>query len=178
MSAPTFLEPAEYVDLLPFYQRRAWKLAEGRAVELDYLIPGLVGKVGELFAHRSRAHRDDDPFREVAPRYVLAYGAAAWMTATALRAYGVVALPRWAKDSARQQLQHRRPDPGADLLADVTAAYTAWSDDVGEELVEELTRTWVTLQASCAPITGRAFPDVLDENLRILELARKERLTA
>lgn len=151
------------------YQARAISTAEPRAFHLDYLIPGIIGEVGELFGQRAKSYWHGWEAKKLRAELVSEYGDIAWMTALLLHTRGVSMLqphftstaggrygvmePHHALLSAAQNLYLQSL-----LEAQGISDSDGWMDESAE-------RMWRLLRDNCLLITETPFQDVLHANL-------------
>ena len=156
------------------YTKAAQATAMPTAYDRSYLIPKIVGEVGELFGHRAKAvwhgwHPD-----RLAGELISEYGDIAWGTAILMQLEGTdlakvdfenaTAVTRshgssmWVSTSVPdpwQQLQSR----AGDLYLYYTQEEThTWLRGASQQM-------WLALQTHCQAITGATFEDVLQHNL-------------
>lgn len=156
---------------LATYQAGAVSTAFPSALSHDYLIPGLISEVGELFGKRAKAVRDGWTEERLKAELVKEYGDICWMTAVALHIEGV----------SEPWKMFRLTSPSrewADLLDKTTMLGLIWMDgsERGKILGHRLLGIWDTLERMCLPITGSTFDVVLQANLDKLA-GRSERGT-
>lgn len=142
------------------YLPQALTTMEPRSQDLGYLLPGLVGEMGELFGEYAKEVRKGE---DRSGLVVLEYGDVAWMTA------GLVAVLEM--DPKAVEEHHALFDPpgsleaGLELLLNrVAGVYRG-----GAALPLRVSALWVTLRDLCQDLTGASWSDVLDRNLEKLE---------
>ena len=144
-------------EVLDTYTAQALATAQPEAFSLDYLVPGIVGEVGEMFGHVAKACWHGRPLSELEVDLVKELGDVAWMTATLLHVQGATL------ETARL------PRPGADpwhiLLQRSTALHQYYSEGLDDYLGEAAARLWVHLANACEDITGSSLEHVLAVNL-------------
>lgn len=154
---------------LAAYQHLALATAEPRAFHLDYLIPGIVGEVGELFGQRAKAYWHGWPMEKLQTELVSEYGDIAWMTALLLHSRGVASLQPVVNIPPSLNLGILNPHQS--LLSAASSLHTQWLleeqgiSETDEWLDMAAERLWRVLRDNCEAITGRDFQYVLDANL-------------
>lgn len=146
------------------YQLLAQKTALPTSLSREYLVPMIIGEIGELFGQKAKAVRDTWAPDDLAKMLISEYGDIAWGTAVLQRILGV-----WGEEGYQFPVH---PDPYTALLqcslrlheADQNDDDTPWLDDAAEQL-------WYTLKHHCLAITGRDFDTVLSSNVD--KLARR-----
>lgn len=139
------------------YTPAALATCEARSYDLEYLLPGLIGEVGELFGEVARAHRlGGDRRAEI----IAEYGDIAWMTAILLHrervedTSGLTSLRFIDGREAALEL----------ILARAAAVYRSGEDT----LAGRAAALWVTLADHAEAVTGVSFDEVLRANLEKL----------
>lgn len=146
------------------YQHMAMTTAQPRAYHHEYLVPGIVGEVGELFGQNAKAYWHGWPQHQLQVQLVKEYGDIAWMTAILLHTERVEQLdvpanfsPGWAGD---------KPDPMALLLSGASQLHSAYLNRPHYDWVQEAAqRLWFILATQCEAITRTPFDIVLEANL-------------
>lgn len=142
------------------YQARAAVTAQPAAYQHHYLVPMIVGEVGELFGQRAKAvwHGWDD--NRLRQELVSEYGDIAWGTAILLRMEGV---------SVVDSMYAPRPPYGNPWQALVSSANDLHlfysSAETTRWVSSEAQRLWLALQKHCQAITGHSWDTVLQANL-------------
>lgn len=152
-------------QILYVYQRRALDTAQPRAFDHAYLIPGIVGEVGELFGHRAKAFWHGSHPDRLKEELANEYGDICWMTAVLLSTYQIheVDLSHSFQDK----------DPWLGLLDGADNLYGLYTYD--DTYVSSAARNlWAYLETHCLEITGLGFGEVLQMNLDKLR-SRAER---
>lgn len=157
---------------LAAYQAKAVVTAEPRAFELEYLVPGILGEVGELFGQEAKAHWHGWPAEKLQTELVSEYGDICWMTALLLETRKVHQLqPTFpANGSARYGVQ----EPKYQLSSAALTLYRNYLledhalSERDEWLDESAERLWRLLRENCLLITRTPFQDVLHYNLQKL----------
>lgn len=156
---------------LQSYQNLALRTAMPEAFQHDYLIPSIVGEIGELFGKRGKAVRDRWSQDRLDQELALEYGDVAWMVAVLLEMNDVHSIP----DTVRRGRLIR--DPWHRLLLEATFLNGLHSILAGNwSITDRATRLWLELETNCKVITGVEFGEVLRLNAEKL-LSRKERGT-
>lgn len=140
----------------------ATAMAEARAYQ--YLIPGILGEVGELFGQQAKAYWHHWAPEQLEEQLVKEYGDVAWMTAMLLHGEGTFQVevpaswqPGWGG---------MKPDPHALLLSAAAQVHSAWLNIEEYYYMDEAAeRLWAVLLTQCEAITGRTFDHVLQVNL-------------
>lgn len=157
------------------YQAQALTTVQDRAMDLDYLVPAIVGEVGELFGQRAKAHWQNWDEERIAEELVLEYGDVAWMTAVLLHKYeaGELGADVWMSANNRWS---DKIEPWMALLSRAESLYLYYSEGEEQYLEHAAKRLWSVLEYRAEAITGKPFQASLDANLAKLA-ARAERGT-
>lgn len=137
------------------YQRLALATAQPEAFSPDYLVPGIVGEVGELLGQRAKAHWHGWPEAQLQAQLVKEYGDVAWMTAVLLHTYDVDQVhvpPSWF-------IRH----PELRLLRLATNLYEDYC--YAASFYGPAARLWQVLAGAAEEVTGSSFDHVLQVNL-------------
>lgn len=147
---------------LSVYQDRASATADPRAFDLEYLIPGIVGEVGELFGQRAKAHWHGWDREQLNKELVSEFGDICWQTAILLKRYKVHAVHPAFYEAGTPQ-----GDPWLELQMCATNLNGVYSlfDRTDYQIEQRAQRLWVLLESSCQTITGHCFRHVLEANL-------------
>lgn len=149
--------PQETSAVLGNYQSAAAVTAQEEAFDTDYLVPGIVGEVGELFGQKAKAKWHGWDADVLQAELVSEYGDVAWMTAILLGMYGVDTVePFSTRDNVG--LEHL-------ILMRSTALHLYYTLGLEEHLPEAAARLWAALEHGCQEITGASFQEVLDNNV-------------
>lgn len=152
------------------YQQHALKTALPTSLNLDYLVPMIIGEIGELFGQKAKAVRDTWAPDDLQKMLISEYGDIAWGTAILLNHFGIHEVP----DSAFHRTPHPT-NPWTDLLAWTQTIYISHEDFERTPNPQWLDYTaenfWATLKFRCKKITGREFDMVLSSNVD--KLARR-----
>lgn len=161
-------------NIFQTYVEAARETADPEAYHLEYLVPGIVGEIGELFGQRAKAHWHGWPDEQLRTELTSELGDIAWMTAILLDRFGVTEIPREEYDKMDRPYANAIPVSSL-LLARATSLHGAHMSSLDlEELAERLipataTSLWVLIETRSAQITeGADFPEVLDYNLKKL----------
>lgn len=143
-------------NVLAPYQVIAASTAEAAAYSLDYLIPGIVGEVGELFGQKAKAHWHGWKADKLQTELVSEYGDVAWMTAILLQAHDVHEVgPFSTRDSI---------DQAHLLLMRSTGLHLYYSQGMTDYIAEAAARLWAALEHCCESVVGVPFAEVLAYN--------------
>ena len=160
------MEIQTYADLAA-YQQQAQSTADPEAFELEYLIPGIMGEVGELFGHRAKAFWHGSPAEDLSFELVSEYGDIAWMTAILLGTFGITEID----EDHRAAMNHPwagKVDGWVSLANRALALVNGWVEDQYHLLPSGAQALWVALELRSEQITGQGFSSVLDGNLKKL----------
>lgn len=155
---------------LAAYQDRAIITAEPRAFHLDYLIPGIIGEIGELFGQRAKSYWHEWPAEKLQEELVNEYGDICWMTALLLTTYNVRTLTPAVPDTTRR-IDFGPRDRWTSLLAGAISIKLNHQMELeGISETEDWTalaaeKLWRNLRDNCFHITGVEFQVVLEKNL-------------
>ena len=149
------------------YQKLALQTAMPEAFLPSYLVPSIVGEVGELFGKRGKAVRDHWEPERLDRELAAEYGDVLWMTAILLHSLDVdeVTLPPLTRS-------HR--DPWYDLLDLSQWLYEEHMQEVKPSLRKPAITLWQALVKDCESITGHTLPYVMQINIDKL-LSRQAR---
>ena len=148
---------------LPKYTKKALKTAQPEAFSLEYLVPGIVGEVGELFGQQAKGYWHGWDEKKLQTELVSEYGDICWMTAILLHTQFVdnVALRTpYSTDGKVGQMQ---------ILSQATMLYNDYLGEHQEYLASDAAGLWNLLSFFSEPITGHTFSHVLKANLKKLE---------
>lgn len=149
------------------YQKLALQTAMPEAFLPSYLVPSIVGEVGELFGKRGKAVRDHWEPERLDRELAAEYGDVLWMTAILLHVEGV--------DDATPRLgtrEHR--DPWYGLLDLSQWLYEEHMQEVHPSLRRPAIKLWQALAGNCQAITGHSLDAVMQINIDKL-LSRQAR---
>lgn len=147
------------------YQAQALTTCLPSALSREYLIPGLVAEVGELFGKKAKAVRDGWAEEALKFELVKEYGDVAWMTAVLLEVEQVRTIVERHNPRVLSFLG-RTPDPLTSILARVNVLA---NEDFHEFIPTEAQGLWLDLAAHSQSITGWSFDRVLQINLDKLQ---------
>lgn len=138
------------------YQIEACKTAHERAYHLEYLLPGIMGEVGELFGRKAKGYWHGWDEEKLNEELASEYGDIAWMTALLLIHFDVHDIEGW-------------PSGGGWETSDLwdNLFLMAGSLQVMPEVLGAQT-LWHRLELYCKTITGHDFDYVLRKNLQKL----------
>ena len=139
------------------YTPAALATCEDSSRDLKYLIPGLIGEVGELFGEVARVQRLGQPRTE---QIIDEYGDIAWMTAVLLDHLGVGEV---SPMGGLRYVQGR--EAALELILARAAAVHRSGSDV---LPGRAAALWSTLADHAEAVTGVSFDEVLSANLEKL----------
>lgn len=146
------------------YQTKAMTTAEPRAYHHAYLVPGILGEVGELFGHIAKGYWHQRPAGEQQALVEKEYGDVAWMCALLLHTEGVTDLqvpPHFSPGWGGQ-----KPDPMALLLSAAAQVHSAYLNRPHYDWMQEAAqRLWYVLVTQCQAVTGTDYDTVLQINL-------------
>jgi hypothetical protein len=150
------------------YQAAAAATAAPEAFSLDYLIPGIVGEVGELFGQKAKAHWHGWTPERLQAELISEYWDICWMTAILLSTENVHHLT-YKQDRMEEFVLTRwgnKRDSWHILLQRAQYLHQ-WSTE--KETLSyirgEAQQMWVALHQYCWDITGASFDHVLNANL-------------
>ena len=150
------------------YTPQATATAEPRAYDLEYLLPGITGEVGEFFAEFAKQHWHET---DRSATIVDEYGDIAWLTA--------VLLDRLGLDAATvDQITDVRPytDHAAALELLLARASSVYRSEESH-LPVRAANLWVTLAQHSEVLAGASWNDVLSRNIqKLAERASKDEL--
>lgn len=152
------------------YQQQALATADPAGRELSYLIPGIVGEVGEMFGHRAKALWHEKSPEALQSELRLEMGDVAWMVAVLLFTQRITHVdtllfrpqPSWWN-------LHLRPDPWSALLRHASTLYQ-WSLDpqTHQYIGSAASQLWADMDTFAQEITGVPLEDVLRANIEKL----------
>lgn len=146
------------------YQNTALKTAQPEAFSLDYLVPGIVGEVGELFGHKAKAHWHGKGQQELNVELVAEYGDIAWMTAILLNRYDLHVETAPVRHTTI--LHAYTNNPWQLLLSKAYSLHMFYADTESHAFISTAALTlWKELRANCEAITGSPFDHVLAYNV-------------
>jgi NTP pyrophosphatase (non-canonical NTP hydrolase) len=156
------------------YVKAARETADPEAYDLEYLIPGIVGEIGEIFGQRAKAHWHGWPTEQLRTELTSELGDVAWMTAILLDRFGVTEIPREEYDKMDRSYTNAIPVSSL-LLARAESLHNAHMssldlDEIAERLIPATAASlWALIETRSPQITeGAKFGEVLDYNLKKL----------
>lgn len=151
------------------YQARAATTADPKAYDHEYLIPGIVGEVGELFGQRAKALWHGWDTQRLQQELVSEYGDIAWMTAILLDMSDVrsIRVPLLGQPRMVQGTVHGEElDPRQLLLQQATSLHLFHIQPHTKRYIPgEATQLWLLLERHSLALTGADFDTVLQANL-------------
>lgn len=156
------VKQAQMEKQLDAYLTQALTTADTKAFQHPYLIPGIVGEVGELFGQNAKAvwHGWDDA--KLQKELISEYGDIAWMTAVLIH----VEAEKHAGGIGDLVFSTRMSEnPQHLLLMRASALHLYYVMNMDSYIATEAARIWAALEAMCHDITGAPFQVVLDANL-------------
>lgn len=146
------------------YQAGATSTAEPRAYDLQYLIPGLMGELGELFGQRAKGHWHSWTEEKLLTELKLEYGDIAWLTAVLLKRLGVDSVTPVKEGDHRSWIG--KSNPYTVITSYITSLHLLWVEGYGDEyLTQNASALWTALQSHALTVTGHPFDAVLQANL-------------
>lgn len=150
------------------YQAAALTTAQPKAFSLDYLVPMIVGEVGELFGQKAKAHWHGWSADKLQAELVSEYGDVAWGTAILLHTKGVDNVDYDQLSVAiNGKTRWGNPRDPWHMLVQRSMYLHAWytEEETHSYLRGEAQQLWVALHHHCESITGVPFGAVLQANL-------------
>jgi hypothetical protein len=156
------------------YQLAAARTAQPAAYDRAYLIPMIVGEVGELFGQRAKSVWHGWEEGRLEEELSLEYGDVAWGVAILLDLEGIRSTEQYFEQPSRT-LWGQPLDPWHVLLQKASAIhlFTTQADTYGY-VGGEAAQLWMALERHCQEITGHDWETVLNANLAKLA-SRAER---
>lgn len=153
------------------YQARALETALPTALTPEYLVPGLVAEIGELFGVQAKAVRDGWDEYQVETALVKEYGDVAWFAAVLIHEYRET----WKMcDTVYLYPGSRSIDAMNLLMEHATSLSENYFDSFDIDVRANAHQIWRLLEENSEKITGSTFDQVLEVNLAKLA-DRKER---
>lgn len=147
------------------YQREAARTAQPAAYDRDYLVPMIVGELGELFGQRAKSVWHGWSPARLKAELTLEYGDIAWGTAILLDLEGWADVDGVVPQPSRS-VWGTHLDPWHQLLNKATGLHLFYtSPDNTRFLPQEARVLWVLLERHCEAITGSTWDEVLQANL-------------
>lgn len=150
------------------YQAAAAATAMPKAFEDAYLIPMIVGEIGELFGQRAKSHWHGWDADKLKLELMSEFGDVCWGTAILLSTRGVHHL-KVERDEMFEHARTRwgnRIDPWQVLLTRSFHLSQWYSEqETTQYIAGEAMYLWRDLYHTCQAITGASFDEVLQMNL-------------
>lgn len=144
------------------YQTKARSTAVPLAYEYRYLMPGLLGELGELTGRQAKGFwKGDVGTAAYLVDIAYEYGDIAWMTAILLSKQHIHGRDAWGHpygSAARGNMT-----PLGEIAFEVSVMFTQYS--AGPCFFIDARPLWDLLERHCEAITGRSFSEVLEMNL-------------
>lgn len=142
------------------YQDKALETALPTSLTPSYLIPMIIGEIGDCFGKVAKAVRDDWSEERLNGELAKECGDVCWGVALLAKHYGLTKIDRWGTD---YRLQNRAQSLHF-LLADVSTlgGITRNGNGSGRAQVRNL---WLNLEDNCELLTGHSFDKVLNMSL-------------
>jgi hypothetical protein len=148
------------------YQARAAATAQPAAYDRAYLIPMIVGEVGELFGQRAKAVWHGWEPSRLQEELVSEYGDVCWGVAILLQMEGAANLQGSRLRQPVLTSWGNEPDPWQQLQARAGWLYRFHTQKETHQFIcGEAKQLWLLLEANCQAITGVPFDAVLGANL-------------
>lgn len=153
------------------YQARALETALPTALTPEYLVPGLIAEIGELFGVQAKAVRDDWDEEQVKTALVKEYGDVAWFAAVLIHMYRET----WKMSDTVYLYPGRRSIDSMNLLMEhATSLSENYFDSFDIDASAHAHQIWRLLEENSEKVTGASFDEVLEANLSKLA-DRKQR---
>lgn len=148
------------------YQTAALATAEPRGRELDYLIPMIMGEMGEALGHRAKAYWHGTPKEELAQELILEYGDVCWGTAVLLHELGITEVEAYpGPDTAPQTRAWADKVPAwSSVLNRATGLFNLWEDSQEHHLADATVSLWQALEYRAEACVGVSLDAVLRAN--------------
>jgi NTP pyrophosphatase (non-canonical NTP hydrolase) len=147
------------------YQAAALVTAQPRAFDLQYLVPMIVGEIGELFGQKAKSHWHGWEASKLRDELVSEYGDVAWGTAILLHVAKI-------DDIDPEKMRRSEDTEWQQLLSRAHYMHLFYSGSVQPYTLEwvagEAQLLWLTLERHCSKVTGVPFETVLQANLKKL----------
>lgn len=151
------------------YQESASATADPRAYDLEYLIPAIVGEVGELFGQTGKAYWHGWSAEQLQTELISEYGDICWMAAILLKREGISVQPTEMMERAvrGKSLGHSSyADGWLALLSSSRSLYMAANTErLHNEVGANAHWFWTELAYHCQEVTGVSFGQVQRRNL-------------
>lgn len=150
------------------YTPQATATAEPRAYDLEYLLPGIIGEVGEFFSEFAKQHWHET---DRSATIVDEYGDIAWLTAVLLSRLGV------DQTMVDQMTDLRSYDDHAAALEVLLARASSVYRSEEAHLPARAANLWATLAQHSEVLANASFDDVLSRNIqKLAERTAKDEL--
>lgn len=147
------------------YQARAAATAQPAAYSLDYLVPMIVGEVGELHGQKAKAKWHGWTPARLQEELVSEFGDVCWGTAILLDMYGIKSVTESLLGQPRT-VWGEPLSPWHVLLNRATGLHLFYVQDATRRYIAaEALQLWMVLERHCHDITGLPFQEVLDYNV-------------
>lgn len=158
-------------NLLTDYQAKAMTTAKPTALSLDYLIPGLISEIGEVFGVQAKAIRDGWSPETLKGEMTKEMGDVAWMVAMSLRELGedTIHARRASLDMATEMAMGDPHEFFERFAQAPVKLYRCYREMDRLSMCHCLRGLWIFMQGTQHLITGRDFPTVLAYNLDKLQ---------
>lgn len=145
---------------LETYLVEVLKTAQPEAFDLRYLVPGIVGEVGEMFGHKAKAFWHGKPEAELNNELSYELGDVAWMTALLLHTWGERGVP-----NVETPLVGQHGDDWRALLFLTESLHHYWTGGHKAMMGHTAEKLWVFMADNAVALTGHDFQAVLDRNV-------------
>lgn len=153
---------------LSAYQAKARSTAAPAAYEYRYLVPGLLGELGELTGRQAKGFwKRDVGTPDYKNDIALEYGDIAWMAAILLSKQHIHGRDAWGQPYG--STPHASLTPLGEVALEISTIFSQYSG--GPCFFIDARALWDLLERHCESITGLPFSDVLEMN--IIKLASR-----
>lgn len=150
------------LEQLAAYTENVLNTAEPAAFDHLYLVPGIVGEVGEMFGHRAKAFWHGKPQAELEAELKLELGDVAWMTALLISTQPDRGVPNIDGGEAKNGQEW------SGLLTLVEELLYQFSHQRRDRTLAFADRLWAYIRLHAQALTGHSFQEVLDANIQKL----------
>lgn len=149
------------------YQTAALATAEPRGRELDYLIPMIMGELGEALGHRAKAYWHGKADEDLAQEIILEYGDICWGAAVLLHELGITEVEAYpGPDTALQTRTWATKVPAwSSVLNRATGLFNLWEDSQEHHLKDAAVSLWQALEFRAEACTGVSLSTALEANV-------------
>lgn len=145
------------------YLEKVLTTAQPEAFDHRYLLPGIVGEVGEMFGHKAKAFWHGKPEADLNNELSYELGDVAWMTALLLHVEftedrGNPSPEWWTVDTRNDRVW-------GDLMREALAIHSFSYANRTDSLGFAAERLWAFMAANSVALTGHDFQTVLDRNI-------------